>query len=304
MKILVTGVAGFIGSNVARQFILNGHDVFGIDDLSNGHINNIPKDVEFIKGDLSNRDIKNKLPLKCDYILHLAGQSSGEISFDNPIEDLNKNTVSTLNLIEYGIEKKVKKFLYASSMSVYGNVNDSPTFESTTANPLSCYGIGKLASERYLEIFSKDLPFLNLRMFNVYGPGQDLNNMKQGMVSIFVSQALKNNSIQVKGSLDRFRDFIFIDDVVKIWYDLTFDEECINLNINIGSGIRISISQLIKMIQELKPEIKYYTKGITPGDQKGIFCSNKLLAKYYDITTMYSFKKGLKIFFEWAAREI
>ena len=238
MKILVTGVAGFIGSNVARQFILNGHDVFGIDDLSNGHINNIPKDVEFIKGDLSNRDIKNKLPLKCDYILHLAGQSSGEISFDNPIEDLNKNTVSTLNLIEYGIEKKVKKFLYASSMSVYGNVNDSPTFESTTANPLSCYGIGKLASERYLEIFSKDLPFLNLRMFNVYGPGQI-----DHFINEFVERC-KQGEYYIKGN--DTRSFCYVDDAVRMTDILI--QTASNQTVNVGQDVETRISVVAKLI--------------------------------------------------------
>ncbi len=304
MKILITGVAGFIGSCIAKDFILKGHDIYGVDDLSNGKFSNIPKGLEFIKGDLSNKKIIKHLPNKCDYILHLAGQSSGEISFDNPVEDLNKNTISTLNLIDYGIEKKVKKFIYASSMSVYGDVNDCPIHESNDLNPLSCYGIGKLASERYLKIFSKDLPFLNLRMFNVYGPGQDLKIMRQGMVSIFVSQALKNNSIHIKGSLDRFRDFIFIDDVVKIWHDVTFNDKCVNLNINIGSGTRTTMGQLMKKIKELKPDITYYSKGNTPGDQQGIYCSNELLANYYDLQSIYSLDEGLKKFFEWAIRKI
>tara|TARA_Y200000002_G_scaffold381085_1_gene394135 strand:- start:784 stop:1239 length:456 start_codon:yes stop_codon:yes gene_type:complete len=119
-NILITGVAGFIGSKVAQKFINENYNVIGVDDLSNGKKKNIPKGIKFIKADLSSKNIFSLLPKKCFKILHLAGQSSGEMSFDNPVSDLNKNTISTLNLIKYGIEKKVKLFLYASSMSVYG----------------------------------------------------------------------------------------------------------------------------------------------------------------------------------------
>ena len=103
--ILITGVAGFIGSSVANRFIKEGFHVVGVDNLSSGKIKNIPEEVDFIKGDLSKDETINLLPKKCNQIIHLAGQSSGEISFDNPVTDLNKNTVSTLNLINYGIEK-------------------------------------------------------------------------------------------------------------------------------------------------------------------------------------------------------
>ena len=133
-------------------------------------------------------------------------------------------------------------------MSVYGNPINGIAKEEDEPSPLSCYGISKLASENYLKIFSDYLPFVSLRMFNVYGPGQDLNNLKQGMVSIFISQALKNKKINVKGSLSRFRDFIFIKDVVDAWYNTTINKYINNITINIGTGKKTTVEDLLKII--------------------------------------------------------
>ena len=185
-KILITGVAGFIGSHLAGRFLREGYDVVGVDDLSNGRLENVPKGLEFIKGNLALAPTINKLPKDCCKILHLAGQSSGEISFDDPVADLEKNTVSTLNLILYGIENKIERLVYASSMSIYGDVPNEPVSEIFKCRPLSCYGIGKFTSEEYLRVYQEKLPSVSLRMFNVYGPGQDLINLRQGMVSIYL----------------------------------------------------------------------------------------------------------------------
>ena len=203
--------------------------------------------------DLTDPSSTTKIPSKCDLILHLAGQSSGEISFHNPVDDLNKNTISTLNLIKYGIENKINKFIYASSMSVYGDV-ESPNIgvkEDYFSEPKSCYGIGKLSSERYLSVYKNHFPFVSLRMFNVYGPGQDMENMCQGMVSIYLSQAIKYRSILVKGSLNRFRDFIFIDDVVEAWYRASVSKNVINQAINLGTGKRTTVKEILAIIKHI-----------------------------------------------------
>ena len=134
----------------------------------------------FIKLDLSKKENIPELPTDIDFILHLAGQSSGDISFDNPILDLEKNTHSTLNLIRFGIENKVKKILYASSMSVYGSVEDKPISEECKTSPLSCYGVGKKCSENYLYVYNNKLPYLNYRMFNVYGTWAKYVQFKAG----------------------------------------------------------------------------------------------------------------------------
>ncbi|MBK6632555.1 MAG: NAD-dependent epimerase/dehydratase family protein [Betaproteobacteria bacterium] len=178
-KVLVTGVGGFIGAHVANRFLADGHAVVGADDFSSGYRENVPPGVELVEGDLAEPRTIVALPRDCELILHLAGQSSGEISFDDPVSDLRKNTVSTLNLIRYSIECGAARFVYASSMSCYGSVPDAPIAEATTCLPLSCYGVGKLAAEGYLRAREANA-LVALRMFNVYGPGQDLEQPAPG----------------------------------------------------------------------------------------------------------------------------
>jgi UDP-glucose 4-epimerase len=299
-RILVTGVGGFIGSHVARRFIREGYNVVGVDDLSSGRMENVPAGLQFIRGDLSKLSTISLIPPGCRKILHLAGQSSGEISFDDPVADLEKNTVSSLNLIRYGIQNCVDRLVYASSMSVYGPVGCQPVAESHACNPLSCYGVGKYATESYLRIYQDRLPSVSMRMFNVYGPGQDMGNLRQGMVSIYLSQALTSRSIKVKGSIDRFRDFIFIDDVVEAWFRATIYPSAVGQTFNIGTGIKTTVASLLRQICELVPGANYFTEGDTPGDQKGIYADTRSIASCLGLTSFTSINQGLKKFFEWA----
>jgi len=294
-KVLITGVAGFIGSHIARRFLKEKFNVIGIDDLSTGSRKNIPKNIKFIKSDISKKKTLKKLPKNIDYILHLAGQSSGEISFYDPVTDLNKNTLSTLNLINYGIKVGAKKILYASSMSVYGKLNKRKFAEIDNCYPLSCYGNSKLSSEKYLEIFKNKLPYVSLRMFSVYGPGQDLKNLKQGMVSIYLAQALKKNSILVKGSLTRERDFIYIDDVVESWFRATINQKCYNLSINVGTGKSTKVKELLNLIIKIF-KVKIKLAGPTFGDQNRVCSNNNLLKRKLKIKNFISLKDGLKYF--------
>ncbi len=287
-------MAGFIGSHIAKRFLDEGYYIYGIDDLSSGKKTNVPKEVDFINFDLSKQNLKNKIDSKIQYILHLAGQSSGEISFDNPLDDLKKNTISTLNLIDCCKKLKLKKFLYASSMSVYGDHKIQPVKESFELIPNSCYGIGKVASEKYLNTFKNIAPFINMRMFNVYGPGQNMLNLKQGMISIYIAQALKQKKIMVKGSLKRFRDFIYIDDVVDIWFKVCFAKE-INFSLNIGSGKKTYVKSVLDI---LKHELNVnYTEGkSTPGDQFGIYADTSKLKKILNNFKFTELSIGLKKF--------
>ncbi len=296
-QVLITGVAGFIGSKIASKLIKNkNYRVFGVDNLSQGNIENIPYKIEFIKGDLSVASFINKLPKKIDQILHLAGQSSGEKSFDNPILDLNKNIKSSLNLIKYGINNKASRILYASSMSVYGSQKKERVKEINNLKPLSCYGVSKLAVENYLKVYKKKLPYVILRMFNVYGPGQDLKNLKQGMVSIYLAQAIKNNNIIVKGSLNRTRDLIYIDDVVDIWIKILNNTKIYNKIYNVGTGKSTSVKKILEEIQYHYNDINIIKKNNTPGDQKNIIADNNLLKKDLKLNMFTEFDKGLKKF--------
>lgn len=303
-KVLITGVAGFIGSHVARRFIDEGYRVVGVDDLSNGKLDNVPTGVEFIKGDLSLNETIERIPSRCEKILHLAGQSSGEISFDDPVDDLKKNTISTLNLIRYGIRESVECFVYASSMSVYGSVEDRPIDEFHETLPLSCYGVGKLASEGYLKIYKEKLPFVALRMFNVYGPGQDLNNLRQGMVSIYLAQALSKSIIEVKGSTERYRDFIYIDDVVEAWWRSTIYPSARNQVINLGTGNKTTVGKILKKICASVPGTSFYIQGSTLGDQTGIYSNNSKLLDLLNLKQFIQLDEGLPLFIKWAREQL
>ena len=288
-------MAGFIGSHVARRFIEQKYEVYGIDDLSTGYKKNVPTGVKFIKADLAKKNTYKFLPKNCDYILHLAGQSSGEISFSNPISDLEKNTVSTIRLIKYGIKSKTKKFLFASSMSVYGKLKKNKFKETDSCFPLSCYGTSKLSSEKYLEIFKEKLPYVSLRMFSVYGPGQDMKNLKQGMISIYLAQALKNKKVIVKGSLNRQRDFIYIDDVVECWFKAVVNKKCKNMIINVGTGKSVKVKKLLNLIKKLL-DAKIKLAGPTFGDQNKVCSNNHLLKTKLKIRKFTSLNTGLRYF--------
>jgi UDP-glucose 4-epimerase len=301
-RVLITGVAGFAGSHVASRFLQEGYRVIGVDDLSGGNIANIPAGVDFIQGDLALTATIARIPRDCRKILHLAGQSSGEVSFDDPVADLEKNTISTLNLIRYGIENRVERIVYASSMSVYGEVADVPINENHHCRPLSCYGVGKHATEGYLRVYLDKLPFVSLRMFNVYGPGQDMSNLRQGMVSIYLAQALANGQIEVKGSVDRFRDFVYIDDVVEAWLRAATYASALGRIFNVGTGVRTTVGELLEHICALVPDSSYYIRGATPGDQSGIYADVSKLKKCLKLDCFTPLDTGLRAFSDWACK--
>ena len=294
--LVVTGVAGFIGSALARRLLAEGFSVVGVDDLSTGRSSNIPSELDFVEGDISRPSTFSMLPDKVGAILHLAGQSSGEISFDDPVRDLEKNTVSTLLLSEFAVRANAKRFVFASSMSVYGSTADEAVKESDSLVPLSCYGVSKLAAENYLRIFSRRTPFVALRMFNVYGPGQDLTNLRQGMVSIYLAQALASRRIVVKGDATRYRDFIYIDDVVESWIRALTRDEVLNRCINIGTGVRTEVGQLLEAITTLLPETKVEFVEGTVGDQFGIYADTDEMTSRLGMGSFVTLDLGLSQF--------
>ena len=299
-NVLITGGAGFIGSKICKKFIDNDYNVYTIDNLSTGQIHNIPKKVNFINGNCQDKSIFTKLQnLKFEAIFHIAGQSSGEISFDDPLVDLESNTSSTINLLKFSKQINCRHFYYASSMSVYGNKN-AATKESETLNPNSFYGIGKLASEKYLELYSKmGINVITYRLFNVYGPGQDFQNFRQGMVSIFISQANSFNKIVVKGSLERYRDFIFIDDVVSAFFKGFKLRHSGYRCYNLCSGEKTKVNELLEKITKIfDNNIEIKVKGPTDGDVNGIYGDNSKIKKELEWRCETELFDGLKIMYD------
>ena len=305
MKILITGVAGFIGSKLASFLIQKKYIVYGVDNLWKGEIKNIPKNVKFIEGDVGSKEtIKKILDLDgIDIICHLAGQSSGEKSFIDPLTDNQHNLLSTLGIIEICNFFRVKKIINASSMSIYGDLKNPANEKNDPPNPKSIYGQNKLSSEKYLSILLPNVPVLNFRMFNVYGPGQCLKDMKQGMVSIFIAMALNNQEIKVKGSLNRIRDFIYIDDVINFWYKAINLEFSSQINVNLGTGKGTKISKLINIIKDnLSNNLKIKLLDPTPCDQFQIYACNKKLLNLFGNYEFKDLKNGIEQFIHYAQR--
>ncbi len=299
-RYLVTGGAGFIGSSISHRLIEQQHDVVIIDNLSTGYMDNIPKEAIFIEGNCSCLDVIEQLNnQKFDAILHIAGQSSGEISFENPVYDLNCNTTSTLRLLDYAVNTGCSRFIYASTMSVYGEQSGKEQFsEQDNTNPKSFYAVGKLASESYMKIYHQQyaINYTSLRYFNVYGAGQNLENLKQGMVSIYLKQFIddKFGVVEVKGDLDRFRDLSYVDDIADVTIDSISNTSFYNDTVNVGSGKKTTVETIIKLIKESLHSTKSVIEvNGTKGDQFGIYADNKKLKNIYP-KGFITFEEGLK----------
>jgi len=308
-EILLTGGAGFIGSHLAKRLLSCGHEVTIVDNLSTGDMGNLPPNATFVKADISQKGVFNKIPKKkYDAVLHLAAQSSGEISNEKPELDLKVNALSTLLLLNWCIKSHVPRFVYASSMAVYGDAAKSPVSEDDICQPLSFYGISKLSSEQYVQHFSKEgLATTCFRMFSVYGPGQNMANMKQGMASIFLAYLLKGEQIWVKGSGDRFRDFIFIDDVVDAWC-ISLDNPCTHGKIyNLATGRKTLVHELVEKeisicgFDPVSYPVKY--EGFTPADQFGLYADISHLKKDIGWEPRINLDEGLKRMFSWAKKK-
>jgi len=302
--VLITGAAGFIGGALAKRYLDLGYKVVTIDNLSTGFRDAMADEIHFIQGNCQDPSVLNALKkYKFEAIFHVAGQSSGEISFDDPVYDLQTNAQSTLLLLKYALETGCKKIIYASSMSVYGEQPDIPTNERANPNPKSFYGIGKMASEHYMRVYAEfGIVATALRLFNIYGPGQNMLNLRQGMVSIFLRQAIKNRHIHVKGSPERYRDFVYIDDVIEAF--LKTYEACREPGFrvfNVSSGVRSTIKNLLDEITGQLPfETTLEFSGSTPGDQFGIYGDTTSIKHAMNWEFRTSLNDGIKKMIDWA----
>jgi len=301
---LVTGAAGFIGSCIARVLIARGDSVTTIDNLMTGKREMVPEGCRFIEadcGDPSTIDLLNGE--RFDAIVHIAGQSSGEISFEKPLYDLQTNTQSTLMLLQYAKNTGCKSFVYASSMSVYGDHPEDPRCTEQTATvPKSFYAVGKLASENYMRIFSANfgIACTALRFFNVYGIGQNLDNLKQGMASIFLAQAIANRHVVVKGSKDRFRDFVNVRDVVKAVLMAVENGRGFDVY-NVSTGVGTTVANVIgEICANLPYDVSVEYVSGTPGDQHGIYGDSSKIHGAFGWTPEICFKSGMADMVKWA----
>ena len=265
MKILVTGGAGFIGSHIVESYLDLGHEVVVVDDLSTGKLENIDQDkCTFVQADISNRDHVEYLrefgPF--DVINHQAAQMSVSDSMKDPHKDIRINIMGTVNILNV-LAPTCKRFIFASSGgTVYGE-HDSPRIEMSQLEPVSPYGISKLACEKYVHMYSKQFMFnyTILRYSNVYGPRQNPHG-EAGVIAIFLEKILKGETCTINGDGEYFRDYVHVSDVVLANVRaLGFDT--INGIHNVSTGIVLTTNDIWKAIasntkiQEMNPKFKH-----------------------------------------------
>lgn len=307
-KILVTGGSGFIGAHLVNKLINLGHKVLNVDILrSQGGIAYINKKSKFINGDITDKKIINKIKeWKPQIIYHLAAQSAVEPAYDDPKFDILTNSYGTYLLCNLAKQIKVKKFIYTSSVAVYGSKKNEIINEKTSVNPDSIYGVSKYAGEMFVNQVLKNTvtDTIIFRLFNTYGPGENLKNQKKGMISIYSSYFWKNQPVLIKGSLKRFRDFVFIDDCVDILSkSLKLKISKIGV-INLTFGDNYTVKNVIKLISKSfgRKKYKYKTTKGTPGDSFGFKASGAKLKKIFNVKSFKNLSKGLDIYYKWVKK--
>ena len=258
-KFLVTGGAGFIGSNIVKYLVAhNAGEIRIVDNLSNGYIENIEPylqlpNVLFINESLVDLELCKKAVKGVDYVIHQAALGSVPRSINNPIASNEANVTAFLNLLTVAKDEKVKRLVFASSSSVYGDSEEMPRRENKIGNPLSPYAVTKQTDELYGRVFHKtyNAPFIGLRYFNVFGPHQSPNGPYAAVIPMFMNALLSGKSPVIHGEGDQSRDFTYIDNVVQANIKALFtkDERALGEMFNVAFGESTSVLDLFNMLK-------------------------------------------------------
>ena len=301
-NILITGGLGFIGSHIANE-LLDDNQIVIVDNLSTGNLNNINnpnhENLKIIKEDIRNVDL-DEVTSDIDYIFHLAAMASVPLSIDRPVECNDINLNATINLLKSAVDNNVKKIVFSSSSSVYGENKNMPLKESEPLMPMSPYAASKASCELYLRSFydSYGLNYTVLRYFNVFGPGQDKNSQYAAVIPNFISAMLEGNQPEIYGDGEQTRDFVFVKDIVKA--NINAAKSDYNGVINIASGKKLSINQLFDIVKrtlgsDLEP--KYLPKRA--GDIKHSLADTSKMEKINFEIDHNNFEKQLEETINW-----
>lgn len=295
LKVLVTGGAGFIGSHIVETLLENNMETVVVDNLVTGHKHYIPSRAAFYQFDIRDPDIEKVFMIeKPDFVIHQAAQVSVQESVKQPLYDCSENIMATINILQSCIKYNVKKFIYASTAAAYGNPKYLPIDENHDLNPVSFYGLSKLTSETYTQLFAKlsGLKYTILRYSNVYGARQDANG-EAGVISIFIDRLLKNDSPIIYGDGKQTRDFIFVKDVA--YANFLALRNADNQICNISSNQQTSVNELLDIIcSVMKIEDKRIYKEKRPGDIIYSSLLNNKAKKYLNWEPQFSLLQGLE----------
>ncbi|MCF8320875.1 MAG: SDR family oxidoreductase [Flavobacterium sp.] len=313
--ILITGGAGFIGSNLCEYFLSKGYKVVCLDNFATGHRHNIApflenKNFTLIEGDIRNLEDCQKATEGVDYVLHQAALGSVPRSLKDPITSNAVNVSGFLNMLVAARDAKVKRFVYAASSSTYGDSQGLPKVEDVIGKPLSPYAITKYVNELYADIFSKTygLETIGLRYFNVFGRKQDPNGAYAAVIPLFVKQFMNHESPVINGDGNYSRDFTYIDNVIQMneLAMLSQNPEAINTVYNTAYGDRTTLTQLVGYLKDnlaqFDPkiaEVEVINGPNRAGDIPHSLASIEKAKSKLGYNPKYSIKKGIKEAVSW-----
>ena len=317
MKVLVTGGAGFIGSNLCEALLENGDNVICLDNFSTGHIENIlpliekyPTTFKLIVGDIRNMNDCRKAVDGVEYVLHEAALGSVPRSIKDPVTTNEVNIGGFLNMIIASRDAGVKRFIFAASSSTYGDSKTLPKVEDVIGKPLSPYAITKYVDELYADVFAKTYgtEYIGLRYFNVFGRRQDPNGAYAAVIPLFVKKFMNHEAPNINGDGEYSRDFTYIDNVIQMNMLAlqTQNPEALNQIYNTAYGERTTLNQLVAYLKEYLSAFDPAIAGIEPthgpnraGDiPHSLACVDKA-RKLLGYEPQFSMKEGLKEAVKW-----
>ncbi len=305
MRYLVTGGAGFIGSNTVDELVRRGHDVVALDDLSTGkagNLANVRTKIRLMQDSITNLDTLREACRGVDCVIHLAAQTSVPRSVKDPIETNLINVNGTLNVLVAARDAKVKRVVFACSCAVYGKTSALPIRESAALAPISPYGLSKQVGEAYGRVFQElyGLEFVSLRYFNVFGPRQDPSSPYSGVLSVFNAALLGGTQPTVYGDGEQSRDFVYVGNVVQANLLAAEAKGAPGLAINIGTGDRYTLNQTLALLEKItgRPAGAKYAAP-REGDIRDSQADIGLAQEALGYRPRFGFEEGLKRTWEW-----
>lgn len=306
-KYLVTGGAGFIGSNIVKKLLDGGSFVRVVDNFSTSRKENVKeflgnKNFELIKGDLADSSICKKAVKDMDFVLHQAAVPSVQRSIEDPIKSNNSNITATLNILIASRDEGVKKFIYASSSSIYGDNPELPKKEDFPVRPISPYALTKYTGERYCQLFWQiyKLPIICLRYFNVFGPKQNPDSQYSAVIPKFIKCFLNNKNPVIFGNGEQSRDFTFVENVVEANILAAKSDKGNGEIFNVACGEATSLNQLISLLSEItNKEVRAVYEEGRQGDVLHSLADIKKIKKILGYRPKVLFKDGLLKTFNW-----